>query len=197
MDSCYSLGFSIEVISEQYYRGIQEDPELQVKLTGNWETLVGEQDTFIHITEYENYGGYDKATEIVRTSKVSIAPMLSHPWLTKFTCQHYESYKAMLPFLYSRTNQLNQEFAILPTAPPHADGGIFELRTYQLKAGTLLEWENTWCVYSRVIDISRGGFSCFSRRRGIEARRKTLAPVGAWFSQVGRLHQVHHMWQYP
>ena len=55
----------------------------------------------------------------------------------------------MFPFLYSRTNQLNQEFAILPTAPPHADGGIFELRTYQLKSGTLLEWENAWCVLSR------------------------------------------------
>ena len=35
------------------------------------------------------------------------------------------------------------------------------------------------------------------RRRGIEARRKSIAPVGAWFSQIGRLHQVHHMWQYP
>lgn len=44
--------------------------------------------------------------------------------------------------------------------------------------------------------------SCFEidgvgRRRGIEARRKFVAPVGAWFSQIGRLHQVHHMWQYP
>jgi hypothetical protein len=72
VDFCYLLIFSIEIISEQYYRGIQEDPELKVKLTGNWETLVGEQDTFIHITEYENYGGYDKATQIVRTSEVSI-----------------------------------------------------------------------------------------------------------------------------
>ena len=35
------------------------------------------------------------------------------------------------------------------------------------------------------------------RRKGIEARRKFVAPVGAWFSQVGRLHQVYHMWQYP
>ena len=105
----------------------------------------------------------------------------------------------MLPFLYSRTNQLNQEFAILPTAPPHADGGIFELRTYQLKAGTLLEWENTWCVLSCYFSFSQGVAShiFFFRRRGIEARRKSVAPVGAWFSQVGRLHQVHHMWQYP
>lgn len=71
--------FSIDVISEQYYRGIQEDPELKVKLTGNWETLIGDQDTFIHITEYENYGGYDRATQIVRTSEVSIPSLMSHP----------------------------------------------------------------------------------------------------------------------
>jgi hypothetical protein len=146
--------------AETYYKGIQEDTRLHVKLTGNWETLVGDQDTFFHILEYENYAGYDKTMQLIKSS------------------EHYDAYKAMLPFLNSRTNQLNQEFAILPTAPPHADGGIFELRSYQLKPGTLLEWENTW-------------------RRGIEARRKSIAPVGAWFSQIGRLHQVHHMWQYP
>ncbi|KAF8204033.1 NIPSNAP-domain-containing protein [Pholiota molesta] len=146
--------------AERYYKGIQEDSQLHVKLSGNWETLVGDQETFLHILEYENYAGYDKTVQLVKSS------------------EHYENYKAMLPFLTSRTTQLNQEFAILPTAPPHAEGGIFELRTYQLKPGTLLEWENTW-------------------RRGIEARRKSVAPVGAWFSQVGRLHEVHHMWQYP
>jgi len=155
VDSCYPLDFSIEVYSERYYRGIQEDPELKVKLTGNWETLVGEQDVFIHITEYENYGGYDRATQIVRTSEVGIPFMLPHPWLTKLPCQHYEAYKAMLPYLYSRTNQLNQEFAILPTAPPHAEGGIFELRTYQLKSGTLLEWENAWCVLPYYLPFSQ------------------------------------------
>ncbi|KAF4611750.1 hypothetical protein D9613_004249 [Agrocybe pediades] len=146
--------------AERYYKGIQEDSRLHVKLSGNWETVVGDQDAFIHILEYENYAGYDKTTQLVKTS------------------EHLDAYKAMLPFLTSRSLQLNQEFAIMPTAPPHAEGGIFELRSYQLKPGTLLEWENTW-------------------RRGIEARRKSVAPVGAWFSQVGNLHQVHHMWQYP
>jgi len=146
--------------AERYYKGIQEDSRLGVKLTGNWETLVGDQDAFIHILEYENYGGYDKATQLVRTS------------------EHADAYKEMRPFLMSRTNQLNQEFAFMPTQPPHAEGGIFELRTYALQPGTLLEWENSW-------------------RRGIEARRKSVTPVGAWFSQIGPLHQVHHMWQYP
>ena len=58
------------VCSERYYKGIQEDSRLGVKLTGNWETLVGDQDAFIHILEYENYGGYDKATQLVRISEV-------------------------------------------------------------------------------------------------------------------------------
>jgi len=30
----------------EYYTGLISDPELQVKLSGSWETLVGEQDTF-------------------------------------------------------------------------------------------------------------------------------------------------------
>lgn len=34
------------VRSEKYYVGIKDDPRLHVKLTGSWETLVGNQDTF-------------------------------------------------------------------------------------------------------------------------------------------------------
>lgn len=60
--------------------------------------------------------------------------------------QHAESCKALLPYVTSRSTQLAQEFAFFPTAPPHAQGGVFELRSYQLKPGTLLEWENTWCA---------------------------------------------------
>jgi len=147
--------------AETYYLGIKDDPKLHVKLTGSWETTVGEQDTFVHILEYENYGGLDKTIKLLRSSP-----------------EHLKTYQAMLPFLNSRSSQLNQEFAFFPSAPPHAQGGIFELRTYTLQPGTLLEWETTW-------------------RRGIEARRKYTAPVGAWFSQIGKLHQVHHLWQYP
>jgi len=55
---------------ERYYKGIQGDARLCVKLTGNWETLVGDQDTFVHILEYENYAGYDKTTQLIRSSEV-------------------------------------------------------------------------------------------------------------------------------
>lgn len=146
--------------AEKYYMGLVEDPELHVKLTGSWETLVGpDMDSFVHILEFENYTGYDRSMDLIRSSK------------------HMENYKALLPFINSRWSQLCQEFAFFPSAPPHNEGGIFELRSYTLKPGSLLEWENAWRV-------------------GIEARAKVIAPVGAWFSQVGRLHVVHHMWQY-
>lgn len=55
-----------------------------------------------------------------------------------------KAYQKMIPYLNSRESQLCQEFAFFPTAPPHSEGGIFELRKYQLKAGTLLEWELAW-----------------------------------------------------
>lgn len=114
--------------------------------------------------------------------------------VTQSFVQHREAYQAMLPYIVTRSSQLNQEFAFFPSAPPHAQGGVFELRTYQLKPGTLLEWENAWfvVVFLHLQMLIKG----FSRRKGIEARRKFVAPIGAWFSQVGRLHQVHHLWQY-
>ncbi|TDL28080.1 NIPSNAP-domain-containing protein [Rickenella mellea] len=146
--------------AESYYTAIKSDPNLHVKLTGSWETVVGELDTYVHILEYENYAGYDRSTALMRDS------------------EHLKAYNRMLPFLTSRSSQLNQEFAFLPSSPPRTQGGIFELRSYQLQPGALLEWEHVW-------------------RRGIDARRKFVEPVGAWFSQVGRLHQVHHLWQYP
>lgn len=57
--------------SEKYFTGIKDDPALHVKLTGSWEVVVGEQDTFVHILEYENYHGFDKTTALIRNSGVS------------------------------------------------------------------------------------------------------------------------------
>lgn len=64
------LNRHLRVHSEKYYLGLIKDPELHVKLTGNWETTIGEQDTFFHILEYENYGGYDKTTKLIQSSEV-------------------------------------------------------------------------------------------------------------------------------
>jgi NIPSNAP len=114
------------------------------------------------------------------------------------SAQHEKAHDALRPFLRSRATQLAQEFAFLPTSPPRNAGGIFELRAYQLNPGTLLEWEATWCVLINAA-FGRSAIDCITlhRRKGIEARSKFVRPVGAWYAQLGRLHQVYHLWQYP
>jgi hypothetical protein len=55
---------------------VKDDPTLHVKLTGSWETMVGEQDTFLHILEYENYAGYDKTHKLIKESTVCPSNLL-------------------------------------------------------------------------------------------------------------------------
>ena len=50
--------------------GLVKDERLHVKLTGSWETEVGEKDSIFHILEFENYGGYDKTCELIKNSEV-------------------------------------------------------------------------------------------------------------------------------
>ncbi|PLW14493.1 hypothetical protein PCANC_05572 [Puccinia coronata f. sp. avenae] len=144
-----------------YFEKLNSENDLNMTLKGSFEVLVGELDTFVHIWEFDGYKGYDYAA-----SKIRERP------------EHQEFTKSIRSLVHSRNSQLCREFAFWPCSGPKVNGGIYEMRSYQLKPGTLLEWETEW-------------------RRGLEARRKFVEPIGAWFAQVGRLHQVHHMWQYP
>ena len=76
-----------------------------------------------------------------------------------------------------RRTDLMQEFSFWPTSPPRSLGGLFELRSYTLHPGNLLEWETHW-------------------RAGLRARRNVMEGVGAWFTQVGALNSVHYLWQF-
>ncbi|KAJ1967241.1 hypothetical protein IWQ62_001980 [Dispira parvispora] len=148
------------VISEFYPR-LVADLSPKVKLCGSWLTDVGKLDTFFHIWEYKGYPEYSEL----------VAQMRHNPVYQDFQrcCQK---------LLVSRNNHIMLEFAFWPTSPPVTTNGIYELRSYRLKPGHLLEWESNW-------------------RRGIECRRSLEHPIGAWFSQLGHLNYVHHMWAYP
>jgi hypothetical protein len=52
---------------------------------------------------------------------------------------------------------------------------IYEMRSYWLKPGTLIEWGNLW-------------------HKGVQYRPD--AKVLGVFSQIGELYNVHHMWSY-
>ncbi|KAJ3273642.1 hypothetical protein HDV01_004251 [Terramyces sp. JEL0728] len=125
----------------------------QRKLFGVWENTVGELDQAIHLWEYP--GGYEAFHEakIANRNKVIFAD---------FQGVDAELEKKIRPMLRSRDSQIILEFAFWNASVPHDTDVIYELRSYLLKPGKLLEWEQ-----------------------------------GAWFSQIGHLNYVHHMWAYP
>ncbi|KAI6247301.1 hypothetical protein HI914_04200 [Erysiphe necator] len=132
----------------------------KVHLVGSWRTEVGDCDTFIHIWEYQRYSGYH----------ASLHSIASQPGLSDFD-------KNLKSIIYSKRSSLMQEFSFWPTSPPRQLGGVFELRSYVLKPGNLLEWESHW-------------------RRGLAVRKENMEGVGAWFVQIGDLNTVHHLWQF-
>ncbi|KAI5294834.1 hypothetical protein KEM52_003061 [Ascosphaera acerosa] len=132
----------------------------RVKLVGSWRTQVGDNDTFVHIWEYQGYEGYHS----------SLHEIGQHPEFADFD-------RRLKKLIKSKKTSMMQEFSFWPTTPPRQLGGIFELRSYTLHPGQLLEWETYW-------------------RRGLHARREVMEGVGAWFVQIGELNTVHHLWQY-
>ncbi|KAK5164364.1 uncharacterized protein LTR77_010060 [Saxophila tyrrhenica] len=143
-----------------WYPRMASMPENKVHLVGSWRTEVGECDTFVHIWEYQRYEGYH----------ASLHNIQHHPEFPEFD-------RKLKTLIHSKKTSLMQEFRFWPTTPPRQLGGVFELRSYTLHPGNLLEWETHW-------------------QKGLAARREVMEGVGAWFVQIGDLNMVHHLWQF-
>lgn len=115
----------------------------QVNLVGSWRTEVGDCDTFVHIWEYQRYAGYHQSLNAIQ----------NHPEFAEFD-------RRLKKLIKSKRTSLMQEFSFWPTTSPRKLGGVFELRTYTLHPGNLLEWEHHW-------------------RKGLEARKEVMEGVGA------------------
>ncbi|KAF2397366.1 NIPSNAP-domain-containing protein [Trichodelitschia bisporula] len=149
----------VKLVGDWYPR-VASMPENKVHLVGSWRTEVGDCDTFIHIWEYQRYQGYHQSLNAIQ----------HHPDFHPFDDK-------LKTLIHSKRTSLMQEFSFWPTSPPRTLGGVFELRSYTLHPGNLLEWETHW-------------------RRGLKARREVMEGVGAWFVQIGELNTVHHLWQF-
>jgi hypothetical protein len=150
-------------ILAEYYPRFSSDKEINARLVGSFEVQIGELETFYHIWEYDGYAGYDQTFQ----------QSFSSPEMKKFN-------QKLRGTLASRSNWVTQEFAFWATAraqKSEVENPLYELRTYHLKPGMLLEWETNW-------------------RRGLEARKRFVQPIAAYFSQIGQLHTVQHIWRY-
>ncbi|XP_076039653.1 protein nipsnap isoform X2 [Oratosquilla oratoria] len=145
---------------EEYAKGIA-DRQMNLELAGSWTVGVGDQDQCLHLWKYD--GGY---ASIDRARKI----FADDPDLSALI-------KDRNVFLRQRSNQFLLSFSFWPLPSSREGGNIYEIRSYFLKPGTMIEWGNNWA-------------------RAIHFRQTNNEAFGGFFSQVGRLYNVHHIWCY-
>ncbi|CAH3108504.1 LOW QUALITY PROTEIN: protein NipSnap homolog 1-like [Pocillopora verrucosa] len=140
---------------------ISEDDQFPGELVGAWTTMFGRLDQAIHFWKYR--GGFNsvmKAKQYVRENK-----------------EYLEFARKRRTMLNNRETQLLHEFTFFGEPEARAPSHIYELRTYHLKPGTLIEWGNNW-------------------GQAIQIRQQDDDAVAGLFSQIGELYVVHHIWAY-
>lgn len=136
---------------------------LHCEAVGNFVVFVGDEDQFIHVWRFdEGYRGIDKTLSAFDGD------------------QTYQKLRQQIvPLLRSRHSQYLMPFSFWPEVYMRKQPHIYELRSYHLKPGTMVEWGNYWA-------------------RAIRMRDKKDHPTAfmGTFSQVGELYNVKHMWCY-
>ncbi|KAL7635007.1 UNVERIFIED_CONTAM: hypothetical protein RMT77_013992 [Armadillidium vulgare] len=145
---------------ENYANEIK-NKKVPAELCGSWSVGVGDQDQCLHLWRYE--GGYT-TIDNVRHRVVEDSD------INKLVEERNQ-------YLRQRVNQYLLAFSFWPPVTTREGSNIYEIRSYFLKPGTMIEWGNNWA-------------------RAIQFRQSNNEAYGGFFSQVGRLYNVHHVWCY-
>ncbi|CAG2174504.1 unnamed protein product, partial [Oppiella nova] len=128
------------------------------ELVGSWKVAIGDQDQYIHVWRYK---GWRMASEVDN--------------YIKNDSDLQSLNKELLPHLRKRQNQFMLSFSFWGHPTPAVHNSMYEMRSYVLKPGTMIEWGNNWA-------------------RGVTFRKDDA--VAGFFSQIGQLYVVHHIWKY-
>nr|XP_002127411.1 protein NipSnap homolog 1 [Ciona intestinalis] len=140
---------------------LSSNKDYPVECVGSWSCWYGDQDQVVHLWRYTD--GFPSIGQA--NSKLG-----KEDWYQNMRTERSK-------MLHSRSNQLLYEFSFWNEVLPREGPNIYELRTYHLKPGTMIEWANNWA-------------------RGIRARQENSEAVGGFFSEIGDLNVVHHLWAY-
>jgi len=148
-------------LCSEFIPRMSELENFPMECVGSWSCWYGEQDQVVHLWRYKDgFASFKQANR--RLAK--------EDW-------YQEMWEDRSKMLQSRTNQLLYEFSFWNEIEPRKGPNIYELRSYHLKPGTMLEWANNWA-------------------RGINRRQSNNEAVGGFFSEIGDLNVVHHLWAY-
>jgi len=140
---------------------IESKKDLGCELVASWSVQVGDLDQCLHLWRYT--GGFEKVDLAEKVMKTD-------PDFLKLSAERGG-------LLRARHLQYLLAFSYWPPMEPRSGSNIYEMRSYRLKPGTMIEWGNNWA-------------------RAINFRRKNNEAYAGFFSQIGRLYNVHHIWCY-
>uniref|UniRef100_A0A914GZE5 t-SNARE coiled-coil homology domain-containing protein n=1 Tax=Globodera rostochiensis TaxID=31243 RepID=A0A914GZE5_GLORO len=131
-------------------------------LFGSWNVLFGNQDQVVNLWRYQN--GYADLDSHIRALQTNVSMKSAEVDYAKL-CRRRRTVITK-PFSYWGEPRARE--------PSH----VYDLRSYVLKPGSMIEWGNAWA-------------------KGITHRREFNQDVAGFFSQVGQLYMVFHIWAYP
>lgn len=143
---------------EKYSKEVGIKTDNKAELVGSFRVEVGNQDQFVHLWRYHD--GYKQVSVIKNTIR-------DDSTLVKLT-------KEQMQDLVRRECQFMMAFSFWGHPQPQQNNSFYEMRSYVLKPGTMIEWANGWS-------------------KGIKHRDNAVA---GFFSQIGQLYNVHHIWRY-
>jgi len=131
------------------------------ELFGSWAVIYGNQDQMVNLWRYPNgFADIDKHIQALQQkSSVKTAEL---------------EYAAVCG---RRRTVVTKPFSYWGEPKPREPSHVYDLRSYVLKPGSMIEWGNAWS-------------------KGITYRREYNQDVGGFFSQIGQLYMVFHIWAY-
>ncbi len=130
------------------------------KLLGYWTTEHGPLNQALHLWEF---------ADVAARAEARAGLAKDQRWMTEYVPRS-------APLLTRQENMLLTPFDWYPVRP--ATGmGVYELRIYRLRPGTMAEW-------ARAVQAA------------LPIREKHSSPVGFWQTEVGPLNTVVHFWPY-
>ncbi len=111
--------------------------------------------------------------------------------------EHEKFVNRMSKMVNQRENQICLSFTFWGEPDARPENHIYEMRSYSLKPGTLIEWGNNWYVFlakNKNAVCLLIVFFLLKRSRGI--RNRMDYRVAGMFTQIGPLYYVHHIWAY-
>jgi hypothetical protein len=140
---------------------IQSKKEISCELVGSWQVQVGDADQCLHLWRY--VGGFEKID-------LAYKGLYRDEDYVKLATERGN-------YLRARHLQYLLAFTYWPEMVMRKKDHIYEMRSYRLKPGTMIEWGNNWA-------------------RAINFRQSKNEAFAGFFSQIGRLYNVHHIWCY-